>query len=858
LNLRDYQVDGNDMLRDGFRKGARKLILAAATSYGKCLGKGTPVIMFDGTVKAVEDVIVGDQLMGPDSKPRNVLSTCNGQETLYRIEPYVGEPYVVNESHILSLKPTGTKPVGRHQPGSIVNISVRDYLAENKTFKHVMKGWRVGVNFEKQNEPLPLDPYFLGLWLGDGHSYHSAVTTGDIELELYCIEFFAMHGLRVDCRKNSDLSYIVTGKAKPGDVNAVYRNLRNIGVLENKHIPHIYKTASRRSRLELLAGLLDSDGYRNQQNYFYICFKDEQLFDDFCFLARSLGFSVSKKKIKKTCVNNGKVGDYFAGSVGGNFKQIPFKRRCHQVEYPARQRNHLLSGFQIQKLGIGDYFGFTIDGDRLFMLGDFTVTHNTESALDIIQASQRKGAKCWFVVDRNVLINQTSERFDRYGIDHGIIQADHERTDYSKPVQIVSAQTLARRSIADLPDLIIVDECHAQYASVLKLMDEAQHARVIGLSATPFTAGMAQHWDGVINPITVNRLLERNYLTPIKIKACVSPDMTDAKKKFNGEYEEEEAGIRGAQIIGNVVQTWVEQTDVHFGGPVKTIVFSPSVKHGEELCRQFAEAGYNFQQISYLDASDKVRDEKIAEFKKADSAIHGLVSCAVLTKGFSVDDVKVGISCRPYVKSFSSHIQEMGRVMRLHPEKEYALWLCHSGNCIRFADDTAWLYEYGVESLSEAQKKDSEPREPTEKKKREHFCQECGYQMPPKSDACPSCGWERPKLSEIEFVEGELIDLEISTRAAFQPRQGLRAECLKDPKSIWNAALAYCQAHSRGGPDKARKWAFGVWKGVYPGAKMPHGLYDAPCKPGDVAPDEYSLVEREIKRYRQRSKQVAA
>lgn len=151
------------------------------------------------------------------------------------------------------------------------------------------------------------------------------------------------------------------------------------------------------------------------------------------------------------------------------------------------------------------------------------------------------------------------------------------------------------------------------------------------------------------------------------------------------------------------MQTWVQQTGKFFGRPVKTIVFSPSVKHGEELCRQFAEAGFNFQQISYLDASDNERRDKIREFRKPDSAIHGLVSCAVLTKGFDVPDVLCGISCRPYRKSLSSHIQEVGRVMRVFPGKEFGLWLDHSGNCISFADDTAWLYEHGVDSLSDAQ-----------------------------------------------------------------------------------------------------------------------------------------------------------
>lgn len=482
----------------------------------------------------------------------------------------------------------------------------------------------------------------------------------------------------------------------------------------------------------------------------------------------------------------------------------------------------------------------------------------TVMAMHLVQESQRKGATAWFIADRVALIDQTSVSFSDFGIEHGIIQADNPYTDTSKPVQVASAQTLARRKIGWLPDLIIVDEAHAQYKSTLDLVERASKAKVIGLTATPFTAGMAEHWDGIVNSATTNQLLEMKMLTPLKIKACVSPDMTGVKKKFTGEYDDEEAGSRGITIIGDVVQTWVEQTRKHFGGPVKTIVFSPSVKHGAELCRQFADAGFNFQQISYLDAGDDDRRAKIAEFRKPDSAIDGLVSCAVLTKGFDVPDVMCGISCRPYRKSFSSHIQEMGRVMRIAPDKEFGLWLDHSGNSIAFAEDTAWLFEYGVDNLSDAAKRDSEVREPTEKTRKERFCGECGMQMDPGSSTCKSCGWERPQRGEIQIVQGELIDFDISTAGAFAPRQGLRAECLRNPRAIWNAALAYTLSNSRHGEDRARRWAYGIWAGIYPGAKLPYGLFDAPCRHEAVQPDEFSLIDREVRRFRKNSRRAAA
>lgn len=499
-------------------------------------------------------------------------------------------------------------------------------------------------------------------------------------------------------------------------------------------------------------------------------------------------------------------------------------------------------------------------GARRTILVAPTAFGKTETAIDLILRALEKGLRVWFMVDRKTLVEQTRKRFARYGIDAGIMQADNPGYAPEKPVQIWTVQTFERRQIGKMeePDLIFVDEAHDQRKELVAYIEKTKRAKAIGLTATPFSAGMAHNWDAVVNGATVNQLLELGYLSPLKIKACVTPDMTGAKKKFTGEYDEDDAGDRGVTIIGDVVQTWVQQTEKFFGGPVKTIVFSPSVKHGEEICRQFAEAGFNFQQISYLDASDKSRAEKIEEFEKPDSAIHGLVSCAVLTKGFDVPDVKCGISCRPYAKSFSNHIQEMGRVMRIAPGKEFGLWLCHSGNCVTFADETAWLFEHGVSDLSKAQMRDSVAREAKETVKRERFCGECGMQMEPGSVSCRSCGWERPARGEIQVAQGELIDFEVSLKAAFQPRQGLRAECLKNPKAIWNAALAYWLTNGRGGEEVARRRAYGVWMGIYPGSKLPYGLYDAACDPAAVQPDEWSLIEREVKRFRKNNKRRAA
>jgi hypothetical protein len=74
---------------------------------GKCHGINTPILMYDGSIKMVQDIIVGDIVMGDDSQPRNVLSLGRGVDDLYEVIPSKGEKYVVNSEHILCLKQSG-------------------------------------------------------------------------------------------------------------------------------------------------------------------------------------------------------------------------------------------------------------------------------------------------------------------------------------------------------------------------------------------------------------------------------------------------------------------------------------------------------------------------------------------------------------------------------------------------------------------------------------------------------------------------------------------------------------------------------------------------------------------------------
>jgi replicative DNA helicase len=365
-----------DRITSGWQK-SDLVIIAARPGMGKCLGKGTKVLMFDGSLRKVEEVLEGELLMGDDSTPRKVLSIARGRENMYWVHQNHGISYRVNESHILSLK--RSRKEGGHEHGQVLNIELRDYLTKSPKFKSNYKGYKVAIEFEEKS--LSVEPYFLGLWLGDGHSYSSRITNtdkevvdylsgyaGDLQLELVTYE-----------QEGKANSYGIT-KGFQGKQNSfsIQGLLREMDLLENKHIPQHYIVNSRSNRLLLLAGLIDSDGhYDNENHVFEITQKREELAIQIKFLCDTLGYKTSLRTKKATLADRGFEAEVYRVRISGDLDEIPTRIERKK----ARQRNSEIdwrhTGITAEFDKEDDYYGFEIDGNRLFLLEDMTVTHNT-------------------------------------------------------------------------------------------------------------------------------------------------------------------------------------------------------------------------------------------------------------------------------------------------------------------------------------------------------------------------------------------------------------------------------------------------------------------------------------------------
>lgn len=396
------------------------MLLYGTNSVGKCFRENTMIMLSDGNCKKVQDIQISDKLMGDDSTPRNVLSLTTGKDIMYNIVTTKGDGFTVNKYHILVLKGRNyihhsydkkTKrwrvnywfngkricksftdsvykdskneslayknTLKKDLKNDIIEIAVDDYIKKGNDFKANYYLFTVPVNFDHCD--LPLDSYFIGLWLGDGSKHNCDITTVDDEIIEY-IEKFCLENC-VICKKGGTNNIRYRIKGIKWRSNLVFYTMKELNLIYNKHIPEIYKKNSHENRFKLLAGLIDSDGYNCHDTGYEIVQKNEKLADDILYLVRSLGFTSYKKLCNKSCIHNGKkfTGTYYRMYIYGPqqlYDQIPCLLERKIINKVGMDKSGIVS-FKIISQPPAKYYGFQIDGNQRFLLDNFIVTHNS-------------------------------------------------------------------------------------------------------------------------------------------------------------------------------------------------------------------------------------------------------------------------------------------------------------------------------------------------------------------------------------------------------------------------------------------------------------------------------------------------
>ena len=417
-----------------------------------------------------------------------------------------------------------------------------------------------------------------------------------------------------------------------------------------------------------------------------------------------------------------------------------------------------------------------------------TGSGKTLLSIDIIKSALEKGTYVIFVVDRITLLDQTSREFGKHGIEHGVIQADHWRTNNLR-VQIASVQTLVRRKDKPRAGLIIVDECHSTFKSFTKLITEGEYkdVKVIGLSATPFTKGLGKTYDDLVVISTTAELMEKGFLCGYT--AYSAPISLKGLKTVAGDYNQKQLGERVSKstIVGNVVSTWLR-----LGENRQTVCFAVSVAHSEAIVDEFKANGVTAE---HIDAYTEPEERDAIFERHANGETKIISNVGITTKGWDSPNTDCLILARP-TKSLMLYLQMVGRVLRVADNRSTAIILDHGANIERlgFPDDPLPDYLCMGEK-GDIEKKKKEAEEKTDKLPKP--CEKCTHLST--EFICPKCGHKPEKVPKVDAVEGELKKMEKVPMAEKQKWYGMLL------------GHARKSGYSDGWADHKYKERYGVW-----------------------------------------------
>jgi superfamily II DNA or RNA helicase len=426
----------------------------------------------------------------------------------------------------------------------------------------------------------------------------------------------------------------------------------------------------------------------------------------------------------------------------------------------------------------------------------------TITAAAIIKSAVEKGKKVVFICDRITLVEQALESFDNHKIPVGVMQADHWRTDYSKPVQICSIQTLAARAKAGKRpfefDLAIVDECHTVPKYLVELMERYNAVVFIGLSATPMSRGLGKYYDDLIVPITPRDLLAQNYLCPADYYAGrkIATDGVRSRTLPTGGRDFDERDLAAAvekddKLNGDIIKNWL----LHAKGR-QTVAFSPSIRHSKQLVEDFRAAGVGAEHIDGY--SDKETRRMILDAHDRGEFL--VLSCSrLLNTGWDSPATSCLIDAFP-TRSKIIWVQRIGRILRTHPGKENAIVLSHTNNLAMhgFAEDIV------PAELDDGEKQYDEKSLTTDKDKPEPKVRECPQCYREFIGLRCTCGYEVPIKVQMETTDEELQKVAKEDNKIYS----------KEQKEVWLGSLmkyARSKGYNDGWAKHKYKEKFGVW-----------------------------------------------
>ena len=688
MELRSYQEEARQSIFNEWEKGIQRTLLVLPTG---CHAKGEKLLMADGSARAVEDIRLGDRLLGADGEVRNILAVTSGIGQLYKVVPIKGDAFTVTGDHKLTLIRTNEKLHPQYpsqdKGGEIVDVTISEYQGWSKYKKHLYKLIRSGAikSFpECRKDGFPVSPYFLGVLLGDGEIKNNiAVTTPDEEVvdELKRqAGKYDMHLRAEEAGQAKTYYFVQNGRSALGkNGSKLHQDLVSIGVrrkgASEKSVPFSYKTASDSVRLDVLAGLLDSDGSYNSMGGYDFISKSKELSDDVAYICRSVGLAAYVKSVVKKCGDF--KGIYYRVSISGDCSIIPCRVQRKKCSARKQKKDVLRTGFTIENVGTGEYIGFTVDRDNRYLLDDFSFTPNCGKTIVFAKVTEecvRRGDRVLILAHRGELLEQAADKIHKTtGLTCATEKAQESCLGSWFRIAVGSVQSLMReKRLSQFPedyfDTIIIDEAHHSISeSYQRILGHFSKAKVLGVTATPDRGDMknlGQVFDSLAYEYTLPRAIKSGYLSPIKaLTLPLKMDLTGV---------EVQAGDFKAGDIATALDPYLQQIAHEMAAYCrdrKTVVFLPLVKTSQKFRDILNAKGFSAAEVN---GESRDRAEILSAFEKGTYNV--LCNSMLLTEGWDCPAVDCIVVLRP-TKVRSLYSQMVGRGTRLSEGKTELLLL---------------------------------------------------------------------------------------------------------------------------------------------------------------------------------------
>jgi len=432
-----------------------------------------------------------------------------------------------------------------------------------------------------------------------------------------------------------------------------------------------------------------------------------------------------------------------------------------------------------------------------------TAAGKTRVCAEIFLMALQRNLRCAFTVPFLSLIDQTFEAFAHVGIDKNdmsIIQADNPYCDYSRKIQICSADTLVRRKNLPEVDIVVYDEVHRQSRLYKRWMDEYPNATFLGVSATPWARGMRDIWDRLIIVSTTRELIEQKFLCDYKYYAPTSPDLSGVSI-VAGDYHEGQLGdaMNKPHLVADLIKTWKEKASDR-----PTLCFCVTREHAREVQSQFLENGVA---AGYCDAYTSVKDRKALIEQLRTGELKVVTNIGTMTTGLDAPFLSCIILARP-TKSEMLFLQIVGRGLRTHASKEHLLVLDHSDTGLNLGLPCSIHHTDLLPGKISKEAKAAAKEAAKEKSNKPHKCISCNHVHDRNLMVCPSCGHIRKRVSDVVMREGYLSELskDGSQKAILNVDMAIRQD--------WYSGLLYIameRGYSQGWSAHQFKSKFNMW-----------------------------------------------